>query len=574
MPKPKRLYLLAHGLLFFLCWFKNISEVWGLVVSFNNKNNLRRSCLLLSFARSNDRPQSGGSEEFIGSLPLSPIPVMPSPQFQELAMSQLELLASSIPSKRNQGRSKIKSMALYLPQENSSTGQLEFLPAILYPHPSQDRVFIANEADSGVAPSLPRALTTLPGFAHATSLLPDYPMVSGGFDAGVGVVEEVMCDLTSGAPALSVPLFSGSQTVGVLLVCPHGGKQRSTWSQRNREQVGKAAKSLSLALSMDTERKALQLQNEQVAQVLSDSLHQLKNPLQAMRTYGKLLQRRLVEEETPEMLEMADNLLVQSDRLVERLKPVDSIADTLSASFPAPLLNPAPSKDLVHIPTLPWENETLQYARKTVGKSSTLKASKQETIEFTPSNAMITSPYSPPPNDASVPSLVEKEEMEMTFLDDFLRPIISAFRVMAEEQGLDFHYNSADDLSGVFVRLQALQEALVNVIDNAFTYVHTATSPKVRIRLVPNLADKSPGVTILIEDNGSGIEPTERDLVFERGYRSERFKENINGSGIGLDIARELVESMGGSLQVVSNDRYPECLEGAILELTLYRSPP
>ena len=61
-------------------------------------------------------------------------------------------------------------MALYLPQENVNTGQLEFTPAGLYPDPTTERVFIASDAASGKAPTLPKILTKLPGFAHATTL--------------------------------------------------------------------------------------------------------------------------------------------------------------------------------------------------------------------------------------------------------------------------------------------------------------------------------------------------------------------------------------------------------------------
>ena len=151
-----------------------------------------------------------------------PIPAMPSQLFRQLALSQLELLASSLPSPERPGSSKIKSMALYFPRENANTGQLEFIPVVLYPDPSSERVFIASEVDSGVAPTLPLTLTKLPGFAHAASLLPAYPMISSGTEAWVGIVEEVLCDFqpSNKCAALSVPLFSGTQTVGVLLVSP------------------------------------------------------------------------------------------------------------------------------------------------------------------------------------------------------------------------------------------------------------------------------------------------------------------------------------------------------------------
>ena len=155
-------------------------------------------------------------------------------------------------------------------------------------------------------PPLPRTLTKLPGFAHATTLLPGYPMVSSDKGVpGVGVVEEVLCDAKSSqrGAALSIPLFSGPQTVGVLLVWPiipffanhsnpSGSGADSVWTDADKKQISRAAQSLSVALSMDNERTILQKQSQMFRDVLADSLHQVRNPLQALRTYCKLLQRR------------------------------------------------------------------------------------------------------------------------------------------------------------------------------------------------------------------------------------------------------------------------------------------
>ena len=111
------------------------------------------------------------------------------------------------------------------------------------------------------------------------------------------------------------------------------------WKIEDRLMVAKFAKSLSLALSMDTERNELQIQTEVVYESLSDSIHQFKNPLQALRTFGKLLQQRIAHDKefdeslyrnSPQILELTQHLIVQSDRLVERLKPVDTIVETYS----------------------------------------------------------------------------------------------------------------------------------------------------------------------------------------------------------------------------------------------------
>jgi signal transduction histidine kinase len=618
---------------------------------------------------------------------------MPSLLFQELALSQLELLASSVlidnaagdndsrseeyatsedenassntPSGIAAYGSKIKSMAVYLPQENSLTGQLEFLPAVLYPHPKKERVFIANDSDSGMAPEIPKLLTKLPGFAHATSLIPRYPMLSKPPDeqneatsAGVGVVEEVLCDVKSGGTALSVPLLAGSQTVGVLLVSPDQSKHHkhhkggSIWTDYDRQQVARAAKSLSLALSMDTERLNARLQNHQVREALSDSLHQFKNPLQALRTYGKLLQRRMATNPnddgataaalTPQTLELAQHLLVQSDRIVERLKPVDAIVDAMrhesSESLQRSLhqgrllaLNPVEAKALV-----PWSDRRTTKTTKNplvrpdwvaaqqavwepINVTDSFRSSSSGAVarddivsrSATPTgaadNAMpgawyetssqrqaMTSSTSPSSSNVQSNALLGDVRLEMSFIPDVLDPVWAIFRDIATDREILFTVQEEDELPGVMIWPLALQEAVINLLDNAFKYVVLSASPpeqrpRVRVRLLPNNAPAnrhrptrdglsspapiSPGVTMLIEDNGPGIQRHEQDAVFERGYRSESTAHVADGSGIGLAIALSLIEQMGGTLRVVDSDDYKDCLSGAVLELVVFRKP-
>jgi signal transduction histidine kinase len=581
--------------------------------------------------------------------------------------------------------SKIKSMALYLPQENALTGQLEFLPAVLYPHPDTDgRVFIAGDSESKFAPSLPRTLTKLPGFAVAQSLLPGYPMVSSSSatDVGVGAVEEVFCHVPTGkgrngkggggGAALSVPLLSGSQTVGVLLVSPsddalsqnpeeESSMNRSedddndsegenwppvvsVWTESDRMQVARAAKSLSLALSMDTERLALQRHNQYVKEALSESLHQIKNPLQALRTYGKLLQQRIAEADAAplspplspsyvrsatslssssssnQLLELADHLLVQSDRLSQRLQPVDWIVDSMDDSNdgtnkpPLLLLRPAEERSLVR-----WTAASSDKA----GAGSSLALTESATFPSASStlnsdrisdsdrngDSQLTSKDQPLTDDATVAHrspasrlfLMPSPEMEMSFPEDVLEPVLSAFRAIAADRDIQFEVDASDDddVPGVTVSSQAVQEAVSNLLDNAFKYVMAVVpsegsraprKPRVRVRIRPNPSKQSAtagagaggataaaGATILIEDNGPGITDSELELVWKRGYRGESaIRSGADGSGLGLYIARSLVEGMGGTLRVLSQREASRlgCLPGTAVEVVLFRDPP
>ena len=529
-----------------------------------------------------------------------PIPAMPSDLFRQMAHSQLQLLANSLSLPGSPSESKVESMAVYLPQENVNTGQLEFTPAVLYPDPSTERVFIASDAASGQAPNIPRTLPNLPGFAHATSLLPGYPMISSSdeLNPGVGVVEEVMCDarFKNKPAALSVPLLSGSQTVGVLLVSPVAGEKNEeyAWTDFDRLQVSTAAQSLSMALSMDNERNFLKTQNTAFREGLSNSLHQVKNPLQALRTYGKVLQLQIAKTEeqggTLKLLELTERLMVQSERVVDLINPMDSLVQGLEGSSQL-ALNPAKddsnSLALWEAPleTLPWENETLEFARgnaseiELIDGASTERKSNQpkqreQKKNYVQRSAGVISTVSVSPT-----SVVGDLEMEMTFVADILDPIFSGFQAIALDRGIRFDVVEESDLPGVMAAPKSLQEAVCNVLDNAFKYVVLPNlgspflknpSPWVRVRMLGK--EDFPGVVLLVEDNGPGIRHEDKDKIFQRGFRGTA-TDFVEGTGLGLDISQALLRRMGGSIEVADPREIPNSLDGTIMKITLFRQP-
>ena len=94
-----------------------------------------------------------------------------------------------------------------------------------------------------------------------------------------------------------------------------------------------------------------------------------------------------------------------------------------------------------------------------------------------------------------------------------------------------------------------------------------------RVTLAANDDSKPPGVSIFIEDNGPGIPTEDKNVVFKRGYRGEYTNTLTKGSGIGLDISRELTALMGGSLDLLEHHKSKEYLEGTVMRFTLYRKP-
>jgi signal transduction histidine kinase len=95
-----------------------------------------------------------------------------------------------------------------------------------------------------------------------------------------------------------------------------------------------------------------------------------------------------------------------------------------------------------------------------------------------------------------------------------------------------------------FVRVQRedLEEMLGNIVDNACKWART----RVEIRS----AAENGRLVILVDDDGTGLEPSLREAVLQRGVRAD---EAAPGSGLGLAIVRDLVELYGGSIDLADS---------------------
>lgn len=103
----------------------------------------------------------------------------------------------------------------------------------------------------------------------------------------------------------------------------------------------------------------------------------------------------------------------------------------------------------------------------------------------------------------------------------------------------------------VRVQREDLDEMLGNLLDNACKFAHS------RVVITSSLDDGS----ILIDDDGLGLDPALRDAVLQRGVRAD---EAAPGSGFGLAIVRDLAELYGGSIAL---ERSPEGGVRAVLRL-------
>lgn len=103
--------------------------------------------------------------------------------------------------------------------------------------------------------------------------------------------------------------------------------------------------------------------------------------------------------------------------------------------------------------------------------------------------------------------------------------------------------------SMIWVDRSKLQQAVLNVLSNAYKY--SPQGGDVRIRFLSRSHDDRQQLGVQITDQGIGLTPEQLARVGERFYRADK-SGNIPGTGLGVTIVKEILELMGGEMDISS----------------------
>ncbi|RMF26822.1 MAG: sensor histidine kinase [Cyanobacteria bacterium J083] len=301
---------------------------------------------------------------------------------------------------------------------------------------------------------------------------------------------------------LVIPLIYQNIVFGILVV-KLAEKHSLTPSQlEDIEQI-----SQTIAIACLLERRSIWYKQQLIEQktllppnrdAIDNLLHQLRNPITALKTFSKLLIKRLVPEDRNYTI--AESILQQTNRLQELLQ-----------QFEADLASQA-----TKISPLDVNSTRLETGEK---------------------------------NNFLLPG--DENPTEVIDLPQFLAPLLVSYQAIANEKGLTLQTEIPQSLPPVIGNSKALREVISNLIDNALKYTPKPGIIKISTGLKQKIADKN-YQGIAIADTGLGIPAQDRGKLFTRYYRGVQAEGNIPGTGLGLAIAKDLLTKMQGKIELIS----------------------
>ncbi|MEM9264370.1 MAG: ATP-binding protein [Cyanobacteria bacterium P01_F01_bin.13] len=308
---------------------------------------------------------------------------------------------------------------------------------------------------------------------------------------------------------LVLPLMHQEIVMGVLVML----RSDRPWQASEQQYLQTVSASLAAGCFLDRQNQWLRqrlktkqaLQGEQ-SEVFHNLLHQFRNPLTAIGTFGKLMLRRLSQDDPNYRL--ADGIVRESQHLKELVVDFDAAVDIGDADL----------AQEVNLPRLPEGSD----------------AGLQKPL---------------------LPALGRSLEPIPQFLVDVLHPLITVTVAAASERHRQFWHSPVEHFSEelVVVDAQALQEVIANLLDNAFKYA----PPQAWVWLLGGLS-KENFLGVVVGDSGPGIPAEDQTHLFERHYRGIQAQGKIAGTGLGLAIAKDLITQIGGAIELVSPVWPPE----------------
>jgi signal transduction histidine kinase len=148
-------------------------------------------------------------------------------------------------------------------------------------------------------------------------------------------------------------------------------------------------------------------------------------------------------------------------------------------------------------------------------------------------------------------SLADAGELKITAqpqdIGELIRDTMAALQPKANDKGLTLNTDLPDSLPILNIDAHRIKQVLYNLLVNAVA--HTGKGGMITVTVKAH----NDAVSVSVSDTGEGIPPEDLPNIFERFYRVDKSRaRSTGGSGLGLTIAKRLVQAHGGTINVKS----------------------
>jgi signal transduction histidine kinase len=128
-----------------------------------------------------------------------------------------------------------------------------------------------------------------------------------------------------------------------------------------------------------------------------------------------------------------------------------------------------------------------------------------------------------------------------------VRDVLDAYRFPIEKEGFTLEVEMGDELPDVEIDPEAIEQALLNLLNNAIKYSAGQKYIRLGVRADGNR------LLIAVTDRGIGVAKADQKRIFEKFYRAETtLVHETKGSGLGLALVQHIMEAHGGSVELES----------------------
>jgi signal transduction histidine kinase len=156
-------------------------------------------------------------------------------------------------------------------------------------------------------------------------------------------------------------------------------------------------------------------------------------------------------------------------------------------------------------------------------------------------------------NNLNVLKEFESESIKLNFetvpLDELLADISKDFQIAAEKKDIQLTY-TVDFNDKYFIKgdKDKLKQVFINLLSNAVKF--TENYGKIEVNLYSSIKN----IVVEVKDDGMGIKKEDLPFIFERLYRGDKSRHQIEGSGIGLTIVKNILQLHYAKIEVDSEE--------------------